>query len=455
MRAGYELGSWWSLIGRSGVVVLPPDADDELVDGLWDVIESAAGMSAIVDRLTSHVGGVFAEIPPFAAVVREGADVRVTVRGRVSVRITDADGDERTFTGAEVTTWSEHFVPRGTEAEVLVDEAVSGRVLPVAHGVVLAARVALDFTREGAAVAALPDAGSAPLADAEPASDAESAPLADAEPAPLADAAEPAEPGSEPQPEVAEPETPPAPAQKPVTEPTPVVEPELGSDGASESDGTPEPDGTSELDDAPEPEATPAIEEPEPAASVDGSAGLDEDIEATVVSAATLAPDAPSAPPVAPLSGDHDGETILFAQMREMRQAAAPAPAGPDEPTAALPVQTPPTRGRVIVSTGQTIDLDRPVIIGRRPRSTRASGDSVPHLVAVDSPQQDISRNHLEIRPEAGACVVIDLHTTNGSTLLRPGADPVRLHPGEQTVVVNGDIVDLGDGVTVRFEDLP
>jgi hypothetical protein len=79
----------------------------------------------------------------------------------------------------------------------------------------------------------------------------------------------------------------------------------------------------------------------------------------------------------------------------------------------------------------------------------------VPHLVAVDSPQQDISRNHLEIRPEAGACVVIDLHTTNGSTLLRPGADPVRLHPGEQTVVVSGDMVDIGDGVTVRFEDLP
>jgi hypothetical protein len=51
--------------------------------------------------------------------------------------------------------------------------------------------------------------------------------------------------------------------------------------------------------------------------------------------------------------------------------------------------------------------------------------------------------------------VVIDLHTTNGSTLLRTGSDPVRLHPGEQTVVVSGDTVDLGDGVTITFEDLP
>ena len=50
--------------------------------------------------------------------------------------------------------------------------------------------------------------------------------------------------------------------------------------------------------------------------------------------------------------------------------------------------------------------------------------------------------------------VEIDLRTTNGSTLLRPGADPVRLHPGEQTLVLNGDVVDLGDGVTVTFEGL-
>ena len=100
------------------------------------------------------------------------------------------------------------------------------------------------------------------------------------------------------------------------------------------------------------------------------------------------------------------------------------------------------------------VDLDRTVIIGRRPRSTRASGENMPHLVAVDSPQQDISRSHLEIRPEADSVVVIDLRTTNGSTLLRPGADPVRLHPGEQTLVLSGDVVDLGDGVTVTFEGL-
>ncbi|MDR2999067.1 MAG: hypothetical protein LBU78_13215, partial [Microbacterium sp.] len=168
MRAGYELGTWWSLIGRTGVVVLPPDADDRLVDGLWDVIEGGVGMSAIVDVLTSHVGGVFAAIPPFVAVVREGRDLRVAVRGRVSARVTDAEGEERTFTGAEVTTWSEHFVPGGSEAESLVDEDVNGRVLPIAHGVITAARITLDFTREDAAVAPLPSAAVEPEPIAEP-----------------------------------------------------------------------------------------------------------------------------------------------------------------------------------------------------------------------------------------------------------------------------------------------
>jgi pSer/pThr/pTyr-binding forkhead associated (FHA) protein len=149
--------------------------------------------------------------------------------------------------------------------------------------------------------------------------------------------------------------------------------------------------------------------------------------------------------------GDHDGATIASSQLRALRQQS---PSEQDAPTALLPV-TPGSTGLIRVSTGQVVTLDRTVIIGRRPRSTRASGANLPHLIAVDSPQQDISRSHLEIRPEGDTVVVIDLHTTNGSTLLRPGADPIRLHPGEQTLVLSGDVVDLGDDVKVAFEDLP
>ncbi|MBS1699442.1 MAG: FHA domain-containing protein, partial [Actinobacteria bacterium] len=182
--------------------------------------------------------------------------------------------------------------------------------------------------------------------------------------------------------------------------------------------------------------------------------------------AAALAKEPPGA---ADDDGDHDGATISLAQARALRGGAvpdaAPAEPAPTAPVSIVPgitlepsraiVPDPGSGPRVRLSTGQVVALDRTVVIGRRPRATRSSGATLPHLVAVDSPQQDISRSHLEIRPEADAVVVLDLHTTNGSTLLRPGADPVRLHPGEQTIVVSGDTIDLGDGVTAVFEELP
>jgi len=176
--------------------------------------------------------------------------------------------------------------------------------------------------------------------------------------------------------------------------------------------------------------------------------------DATVVPAPAPPVATPSVLPPATGMGDHDGATISLAEARRLRAERGAAADAPTEVLTAVDEPATASTGRIHLSTGQVIELDRTVIIGRRPRSTRASGSTMPHLVALESPQQDISRSHLEIRPESDSVVVIDLHTTNGSTLLRPGADPVRLHPGEQTLVLDGDTVDLGDGVTVRFEGL-
>ncbi|HWU20332.1 MAG TPA: FHA domain-containing protein [Nocardioides sp.] len=165
------------------------------------------------------------------------------------------------------------------------------------------------------------------------------------------------------------------------------------------------------------------------------------------------ADDAPADEPAAPAAdrpGDHDGQTISVAQLRALRGDSAMVesipPLAPARPT-------PP--GRLQVSNGQSVLLDRTVIVGRRPRSTRVAGTDLPHLVAVDSPQQDISRSHVEFRVEGDSILVTDLHTTNGTMLVRPGAAPTRLHPGEATVAVAGDVIDLGDGITVAVEALP
>ncbi len=138
--------------------------------------------------------------------------------------------------------------------------------------------------------------------------------------------------------------------------------------------------------------------------------------------------------------GDHDGETISGAQLRNL-MAADVAKAGPG-------------RGRIVVSTGAIVELDRTVIVGRRPRASRVSASEVPHLITVPSPLQDISRNHLEIRVEGDHVLAQDLNTTNGTALRRGAEPPVRLHPGDAVLMANGDLLDLGEGVTVVFEDL-
>ncbi|MEE2815677.1 MAG: FHA domain-containing protein, partial [Actinomycetota bacterium] len=297
-----------------------------------------------------------------------------------------------------------------------------------------------------------PDAGHAPAVVAEPAVHAEppvvKEPAAAAEPDP-AEAAEPVSadhesPGTEADGD--------APASEPETAEPDTAEPETAEPETAEPE-TAEPETA---------DASSVVEDP-PLAHTLIPADLTVVPESDPVVPAAVSPESPSGIPSAeaPGAGDHDGSTISLAELRRLRSQAGtsdPQTAGPDAPTAVLPAVEVPAgstaHGIARLSTGQVVDLDRTVIIGRRPRSTRASGENMPHLVAVDSPQQDISRSHLEIRPEADSVVVIDLRTTNGSTLLRPGADPVRLHPGEQTLVLNGDVVDLGDGVTVTFEGL-
>ncbi len=113
-----------------------------------------------------------------------------------------------------------------------------------------------------------------------------------------------------------------------------------------------------------------------------------------------------------------------------------------------------PPLGYVQISTGNRVVLDRSAVIGRRPRASRVSADDVPQLVTVPSPQQDISRSHVELRLEGWHVVATDLGTTNGTTLIRPGTEPVRLRAGEGVVLGEGDQLDLGDGVRLMMRGM-
>lgn len=191
---------------------------------------------------------------------------------------------------------------------------------------------------------------------------------------------------------------------------------------------------------------------------------------------------------------DHDGETMMSVDIAALRKEASPVPkfsaavlpgapqilgrpcpqGHPNPPTADrcrtcgadlvgdAELVSRPALGQMIVTGGvqqtpgrpQVVELDRPVIVGRRPRTNNASADRTPRLVTVASPDQDISRSHVEITLEEWHVLVADLATTNGTTLLRAGQAPRRLHPNEKVIVVEGDVVDLGDGATLTFEGI-
>ena len=116
-----------------------------------------------------------------------------------------------------------------------------------------------------------------------------------------------------------------------------------------------------------------------------------------------------------------------------------------------------PPLGRLRLSSGQAVTLDRPVLVGRQPSSVDVSqleGQS-PTLVTVPSPEQLISRNHVLIELDEWSVLARNFSGGNGTVLNRAGASPQKLPYSEPLVLRNGDVLDLGDGQSLVLEDLP
>ena len=114
------------------------------------------------------------------------------------------------------------------------------------------------------------------------------------------------------------------------------------------------------------------------------------------------------------------------------------------EPTAPTPPPTPMFYG-FRIGNSQIVLLDAIAYIGRRPTAPRVVRGGVPRLVRVQSPTQEVSSTHLELRQVGTTVVAHDLKSTNGTMLAVPG-HPVRaLRPGESVVVTIGTLIDIGD----------
>ena len=109
---------------------------------------------------------------------------------------------------------------------------------------------------------------------------------------------------------------------------------------------------------------------------------------------------------------------------------------------------------RLLVSSGQVVDIDRVTVIGRAPDSRSYPEGNALQLVTVPSAHFEISSTHIEVRPGVGAdhgsAVVTDLGSTNGTVVVQPGLGPQDLAPGEPVQLLPGALIDIGDGITIQ-----
>ena len=125
----------------------------------------------------------------------------------------------------------------------------------------------------------------------------------------------------------------------------------------------------------------------------------------------------------------------------------------PETELVAMPPGSPGAVARLVLSTGEVVDVDRPVLLGRDPHPD-AAGDGEPRLVVLPSPSREISATHLEVRPgagpDAGTVVATDLGSTNGTVVVQPGMPREELAAGVPTPLLPGAVVDLGDGISIE-----
>ncbi|MDQ4054419.1 MAG: FHA domain-containing protein [Actinomycetota bacterium] len=415
----YQAGEWFGIVGPE-ITVLLPGSEKQRVTGLWELVDDGAGFDQVLDGLLSS--GLSA-LPGFALIGMGPGPTRVLLRGG-SVRAAVVAGDGPVaLEGSTAATWAERVFEGVTSLTVSVGEpADQARHLPIEQGLVRVARIDRPEHAAGAAPPPAPPVVVPHVLD-------ESSPLDDdadtnAQPSPYADL------GAVPV-EISEPE-PLTMAFDPFD-----ADPVADEEEAAEEEATGEPPPPlqsvgSWTSDAEPPTLPPNVPPPPP----------------------TLPPPPPP-PPIAPapydpdpVDSDHDGMTRAGLAPGELDRQQPGIPGQPQPPGVTRPV------AKLLVSNGETVDVDRVVLIGRAPEARRFASTEQPRLITVPSPLHEISSTHVEVRPGSGAdhgsAVVTDMGSTNGTVLVQPGLGPEELKPGIAVQLIPGSVINLGDGVTIQ-----
>ena len=430
MRLRYAPGSQL-LVARRGLAFLT--ADEQLAHRVWATVDAPGWVD---DLLVEIVRGGLRTAAGFVLVESSDEQVRVLVRGDLPVRVRGAAATV-TWTGTGITTWAERVFDRVDDILVGVTDGsevdagekavdVVGDRLPLREGMVRCSGFLLQATERGP-VDTPPETVIGTATDGAPG---------------------PASPDATDQPPINQPPILGAPVTEPPATGAPVIEVPVIEVPVIEVPVTEVPIT-----------GVPAGEMPADPAQTRTAApddGFDHLFESTIVRSVedaavrdTPETDATSIVPLddvragpAPRLGDHDGSTITAAELGARRpQIAIPDPVG----------STPPSGARLEVSTGDVVALDRDVVIGRRPEVDRVQGGPVPTVLTVPSPRQDVSRTHLRIGWSGSRMVATDLHSMNGTVVLGADGTTCPLAAGVPQALVDGDTLDVGDGVTLTL----
>lgn len=156
----------------------------------------------------------------------------------------------------------------------------------------------------------------------------------------------------------------------------------------------------------------------------------------------TQAPKAPVAPP-AP-TARFSAPTPQPLAREASAEVEAPRPPEPAVPAPALPTTAPKpaatatnsttasasasaSYAALLLDTGQSIPVNRTIVLGRAPSPQRATDSPIP----VEDQTRSLSRTHVRIAPSEGGITIEDLNSANGTRARSPNGQTHTLVPGQ------------------------
>ncbi|WP_307890713.1 FHA domain-containing protein [Acidipropionibacterium jensenii] len=456
-RASYTPGNWVVLAGASSLVVMQPAVPRhaELIARIWKQVAQAEDAGSLVQTLAA-IG--LSQMPSLGVFFWTGEQMTSLARGGVVVK--EAATGRVVNHGDGVITWREVGLDPSI-VTVEMEQAPESLVMPLLLGVVQASRLTIDAT--GTVEPLVVDGQVAGLASADALAPSQTSGSSQSA-APSGSSAA-AGPVAVPAPHAAL--VPPvlaSPSAPPATQDSGDVFADVDDLGLAPAVSASSPDAGAEQ--APSPDQ--AGDGPTSAAAGQAGSSDSDDIwgpsawsspdsEDPWAAPARMAPEDPdqagekASDQSSAHSGwgdpetsmAHDGATMFMPGLGSQVPESGDAPVDPQ-------MVGRPCLGVLVASTGESIDLAGPVLVGRAPNG--GTTDPQASLLRVVSPNQDISRTHVRVAPNGRSIEVTDMNSTNGTLVRHPGEEAIRLSPGETVTVEIGAVIDLGDGVSLEIE---